>query len=672
MAVRQQASPLAGVQTIPHMGIELPDGVRLSARVWLPADAHERPVPAILMADPYRKTDGTAERDARIAPFFAERGHSFVRLDIRGSGDSEGILEDEYLPREQADNVAVVEWLAQQPWCSGRVGMIGLSWSGFAALQAAARAPEPLGGVIAIHCSDDRYADDVHYFGGCVLALDMLQWATSMLAYLGQPPDPRLAGPAWRERWLERLELTPPFIDHWLGHQRRDDYWSQGSVREAYSAIRCPVLAVGGWSDGYRDAVLRLVEHLPGPARGVIGPWGHTWPDAGAPGPPMEFLAQCVRFFDHVLADVENGFFDEPRLLVWMQEAVAPAPSYEVRPGRWVAEPSWPSPNVEMRTLRLAGERLLDTSAAGARQIRGLQATGIEGGVWCGDGGPADAPLDQRPDDGASLCYDSEPLSERLELLGHVRAVLEVSVDRPLALVAVRVCDVAQSGASTLIARGVLNLTHRDRHDRVVPAVAGERMCVEVALQSTAYAIPAGHRLRLAISPTYWPWAWPSPDPVTLSVHAGGESRVELPVRGADDGPGEPPFDPPATLPAVKVERSGGAPTRRIVRDIPSGSVEVEFDWTGDGMTTLPDGTALGERNVTRYRIVEGDPRSASVDCEVSVSLERGDWRVRTEVASSLAADCTRFRVETRLAAYEGDERVFARTYDSEIPRDGG
>ncbi len=412
--------------------VTMPDGVRLAARVWLPEDADERPVSAILDSVPYRFSDGTAIGDAAWGTYFAAHGHAFVRVDLRGSGNSEGLLEDEYTEQEQRDCEAVIAWIAGQSWCTGAVGMIGVSWGAFAGLQMAARHPEQLRGVVAIHGSDDRYADDVHYVGGCVSPMDMPQWATSMLAYLNQPPDPAIVGERWREMWMERLREARPFIEPWMGHQRRDDYWRQGSACENYAAIRCPVFAVGGWSDGYRDTVFRVVENVSGPVRGLIGPWGHTRPEAGAPQPAIGFLQECLRFFAASLDGAENGFFDEPRLISYMQEAVAPAGSYAQRPGRWVADPAWPSPSVSPWTRALGAGGLVEPrpSSGGdgwaARSLTGLQSTGVDGGVWCGDGSPADFALDQRRDDGASLCWDSEPLAERLELLGAGEAVLEM------------------------------------------------------------------------------------------------------------------------------------------------------------------------------------------------------------------------------------------------------
>ena len=199
------------VRRIDHTWIPMSDRTRLAARIWLPEDAEQDPVPAILEYIPYRKDDATAVRDAGIHPYFAGHGYASVRVDLRGSGDSEGILLDEYLPQEQADGVEVIRWLAAQQWCTGAVGMIGKSWGGFNGLQVAAHAPDELKAVISVCSTDDRYADDVHYIGGCVLATDMVHWSTCMAAYAGQPPDPAVVGEGWRDAWRERVERWEPW-----------------------------------------------------------------------------------------------------------------------------------------------------------------------------------------------------------------------------------------------------------------------------------------------------------------------------------------------------------------------------------------------------------------------------------------------------------------------------
>jgi putative CocE/NonD family hydrolase len=541
----------------------------------------------------------------------------------------------------------------------------------------AARHPEQLRGVVAIHASDDRYADDVHYIGGCVSAMDMSQWATSMLAYLNQPPDPEVVGAGWRDAWLERCREAKPFIEPWLGHQRRDTYWQQGSACEDYGAIRCPVFAVGGWSDGYRDMVFRIVEHVRSPARGLIGPWGHTSPEAGAPGPAIGFLQECLRFFAASLDGVENGFFDQPRLISYMQEPVGPAGSYKERAGRWIADPAWPSPAVDSWRLTLGAHALAEAGAEESdsltRSLRGLQATGVDGGVWCGDGSPADFALDQRPDDGASLCWEGPPLSERVELLGKGEAQLELSVDRPWALVAVRVCDVAPDGTSTLIARGLLNLSRREGHDLSVPMPVNQPVVVRVPLQSTAYAIPAGHRVRLAVSNTYWPMAWPSPEPTTLTVTCGPGSVLSLPRRRASALDAQlRPFEAPETgtplASATTMLRDGG---RRSRRNLSSGEVEVEFDWHGSRTRIVATDTEMGEDNIATYRIVEGDPLSAAVFCQVEVSLSRPGWNTVTRATSSMTSQIDQFLVTSTLDAFEDGVRIHSRTWTHQFPRDG-
>ena len=365
----------------------------------------------------------------------------------------------------------------------------------------------------------------------------------------------------------------------------------------------------------------------------MIGPWGHTSPEHGAPGPAIGFLQECVRFFAASLDDADNGFFEEPRLISYMQEPVAPAGSYAQRPGRWVADPSWPSPGgagVDARArgrVARAGRRRRGRRGDGHPEpARPAGAPGVDGGVWCGDGSPADFALDQRPDDGASLCWDSAPLTERVELLGKGEAQLELSVDRPWALVAVRVCDVGPDGSSTLIARGLLNLSRREGHDRSVPMPVDEPVLVRVPLQSTAYAIPAGHRIRLAVSNTYWPMAWPSPEPSTLTVLCGPRSILSLPRRRPSELDAQlQPFGAPESGTPLASEktmlRDGG---RHVRRDLHNGEIEVEFDWHASRTRIVATDTEMGEENVATYRIVEGDPLSATVSCR-----SRCRWRAR-------------------------------------------
>ncbi len=662
------------VRVIRHEWIPMPDGCRLAARVWLPEEAERAPVPAILEYVPYRKNDGLALRDAPIHHYFAGHGYASVRVDIRGSGDSDGILADEYLPLEQEDGVEVIRWLASRPWCSGSVGIIGKSWGGFNGLQIAAHHPPELKAVISVASTDDRYADDVHYMGGCVLAWAMLPWSSTMLAYNGLPPDPAVVGPDWRVTWRQRLEQTPPYINAWLAHQLRDEFWRQGSVCEDYAAIRCPVYMVGGWTDSYRNAILRFLEAYPGPCKGLIGPWGHDYPEDGAPGPAIGFLQEAVRWWDHWLKGVDNGVMDEPKLRAWMPEAHRPASGYLTHPGRWLATETWPTKDAGWRRFRIeagslqAGESGIPDQDAQLR-ILGAEAAAGDLGQWGGHGDALEFPPDQRPEDGLALSFDTGPLAEPVEILGVPVARLDLAADQPLALVAVRLCDVWPDGASTLITRGLKNLSHRTGDSRPEPLIPGQRYPVDVPLNAIGYQVPAGHRLRLAVSPTYWPWAWPAPERVTLSVFTGG-SALDLPVW-MGSGEHVPPahFAAPERAPTPQHEPLGGESGREVRRDVATGTVEV-INTVDDGHRLLDDGLEYREHERDVYHIVEGDPLSARVECVRAFSVGRAQWRITVRTVSTMSATAGSFQVTNALDAYEGDDRVFTRTWNAEVPRD--
>jgi len=655
-----------------HVPIPLEDGTRLAARIWLPEGAEDRPVPAILEYIPYRKNDLFAVNDEGRFGYFAAHGYAGVRLDIRGSGDSDGVLTDEYVLQEQDDALEAIAWIASQQWCSGSVGMIGKSWGGFNGLQVAARRPPALKAVITVYSTDDRYADDAHYMGGCLLTPGMLGWGTNMHTVATLPPDPKSVGNGWKKMWQERLDAFHPQIHTWLTHQRRDDYWKHGSVIENFADITCAVYAVGGWCDGYRDPVFRLMEGLSCPKKALIGPWSHQYAmDPLEPGPHIGFLQECIRFYDHWLKGEDTGIMDEPTMRVWIQDPVPPATHYAERPGRWGAEPSWPSPNVNRRRMYLNDGRLGDEP--GEEQLaafRGSEAAGQDGGAWCAFGGPLDAPPDQRAEDGLSLCFTSEPLTEPLEILGHPVANLEFVSDRPQALVVVRLCDVAETGESTLITRGVLNLTHRESHEHPQPLVPGEHTSTSVLLQTIGQVVPAGHRLRVAVSPTYFPWLWPSPEPVTLTV-VSGASWIDLPLRGSSPLDGElRSFERPEIARKIETEvLREPSKEHTLTKDPLRGTTKVEDRNTGS-VVRLPDGLEMEQRGGSSHSISEGDPLSARFRTERTVGLGRGDWATRLEAENDLTSDSTHLHFRATLRAFDGDECFFDREWSFDIPRD--
>jgi uncharacterized protein len=660
------------VREIENLFITLADGCRLAARIWLPVDAEAKPVPAILEYLPYRKRDGTSERDQLTHPYFAGNGYACIRVDMRGSGESDGLLEDEYLKLEQDDCLEVLGWIAAQPWCTGKLGMIGISWGGFNGLQVAARRPPELAAVISLCSTDDRYADDIHYMGGCLLN-DNLQWSSVMFAYMARSPDKALLGERWREVWLNRLNHEPLLIANWLKHQRRDAFWKHGSISEDWSAITCPVYLVGGWADGYSNTIPRMLSHLQCPKKGLIGPWAHKYPHFAKPGPRIGFLQEALRWWDKWLKGIETGIMDEPQYRVWMEEPMPPRAFYEERPGRWVAEPSWPSPNIESKSLHLASDARLSETKPPEKPISYLspQSVGVGCGAWCGFGIGPERPLDQRFDDGRSLCFDSEPLPERFEILGAPVLHLEIAVDRPQAFVAVRLNEVTQDGASARITYGLLNLTHRGSHENPSAVTPGERMKVEVQLNDIAHAFAVGSRIRVSISTSYWPLVWPSPDPATLTVFTGA-SRLELPTRKPRAEDTRLPAFPEAegARPLAKTYHRPSAGRRWFEQDIGSGwaTYFIEEDMGHFTIDHIGLETDFVQREA--YRIRDDDPLSAEIEISYAISIGRGDWRTRSLTRTVMRADKTHFILEASLDAYEGDRRVASRNWQERIARD--
>ncbi|GAA4843682.1 CocE/NonD family hydrolase [Kitasatospora terrestris] len=655
--------------------IPLPDGTELAARVWRPVTDH--PVPALLEYLPDRLGDRTAPRDAERHPWYAGHGYASVRVDARGHGNSGGLPGDEYGEQEPADGVAVIEWLAARPWCSGRVGAFGIARGGAAALRLAALAPPALRAVVAVCSTDDPY-DDAHHCGGSLLAVGTHARSAARLALTALPPDPRYVGDAWKPLWRERLEAVEPPVHAWLAHQTRDAYWRRGGVREDHPAIRAAVLAVGGWADPHRDTVLRLVEHLRAPVRGLIGPWPHQYPDQGLPpGPAIGFLQETLRWWDHWLKDEDTGVMAEAALRTWMNESVPPATGYANRPGRWVGDESWPSPDV--REVHYSLDDALRTAGTPSDDrfvpVRSPQHTGIDAGRFVPAGNAADLPPDQREEDGRSVCFDSAPLPEPVEVLGRASLRLRVRSRARRGQVVARLCDVAPDGSSTLVTRGVLNLAARAGRDLVVEWEPGAVEDVGLELAGIAHDFPAGHRIRLALSSAYWPWVWPQPDPTGFELDPG-HSVLTLPVRhlAADAGSAPITFEAPeqsAPLGVRSTEPLTARPERLVVHDVAQGEWRLELDPDPSGPHTHPDGLVHEEHALEAYRIRSDDPLSARTRSDRTIRMERPDigWDVTVQTRSEISCDATHFTTRDHLRALEGADVVFEREWERRVPR---
>lgn len=666
---------LHAVDVTEHLLIPLADGTRLAARLWLPRDARAMPTGAVLEYIPYRKRDGTRGRDEPMHGWFAANGLAAIRVDQRGSGESDGFMDDEYLKQEQDDALEVIAWIASQPWCNGHVGMMGKSWGGFNALQVAARRPPALKAIITVCSTDDRYADDIHYIGGCLLN-DNHWWGAIMLAYQARPGDPALLGEAWREQWKSRLAHMPFWPALWLVHQKRDDYWRHGSVCEDWSAIQCPVLAIGGWADAYTNAVPRLLEHLQVPRLGIIGPWGHLYPHDGVPGPAIGFLQEARRWWDQWLRGVETGIMDAPMLRAFIEHD-RPAGAWRPQaPGHWVGERRWPSPAIKPTILRLSRGGLGDELGEGELSFRSPAYTGLGCGEWMGTGTDGEQPTDQRIDDGLSLCFDSAPLPHDVDLLGAPVLDVELASDSPTAQLCARLCAVAPDGSSRRLSYGVLNLQHRLSHADPQPLVPGRFERVRLQLNDCGQRVPAGHRLRLALSTAYWPLIWPAADAATLTLRMV-QSHLTLPVRPCDLREAAIRFEPAVSgPPAPRTRVSPGRSEREATFDLVSGLGRYrtvgEGGLFGEGVMRFDEtGTVLSHMLTRDFTILADDPLSATSRIEQTYEMGREGWDIRIETVTELGATSTAFRMTGRLEAYENDRLVTAREWHEEFPREG-
>ncbi len=657
------------VREIANTFITLADGCRLAARIWMPVDAERNPVPAILEYLPYRKRDGTHVRDALTHPYLAGHGYACVRVDMRGSGDSDGLMADEYTQQELDDAVEVIAWLADQTWCSGKVGMMGISWGGFNGLQVAALQPPALMAIVTLCSTDDRYSDDIHYKGGCLLN-ENLGWSATMFAYSSRPPDPALVGDRWRDMWLQRLEHEPLLAIPWLEHPHRDRYWKHGSVCEDIGAIQAAVLAVGGWNDAYTNAVPRLVGSVKAPVKGIIGPWAHKYPHFALPEPRIGFLQEMLRWWDHWLKGDGTGVDTDPNYRTYIMEPGRPGASVAHIEGRWVSDNHWPADIHGLQRLYLNTHGLAGVKgASGKRIIASPQTTGADAGEYCIIWLGPEFPGDQRRDDAGSVTFDSAPLTRDIDIVGATAIQLMLSSDKPVANIAVRLNAVWPDGAVSRLTYGVLNLCHRDSHEHPEPLEPGKVYTVRLLLDDVAVKVRKAQRLRISISTSYWPLIWPAPEAPRLTLHLGN-SFVDVPVRKIRRGETPPPFAPAEAAAPVKLE-TVRKPSNQRALSIDQKSGEQCLTIVDDfGASTITEhGLTYGGVGRETYRIRPDDPLSARQECHWTEERSRGDWKVRTETYSAMTASKSHWHVTGRLEAYEGDALVFRRDWDRRIRR---
>jgi hypothetical protein len=621
--------------------ITMADGTRLAARLWLPGN---RPAPVLLEALPYRMDDLTAMYASEYERLCDEGGFAVCRLDIRGTGSSEGIATDEYTAAEHDDICQVIAWLAEQEWSNGRIGMYGTSWSGFNSLQVACLRPPALGAIATIYASDDRYTDDAHYMGGALKAVDLVDWVLYMVACNALPPVPAVFGDGWREEWARRVDGTDPWLLRWLEEQADGPYWRHGSVRPGYDRIACPTLIVAGWADGYTNIAFRGFEALTCPKRVILGPWSHGSTATSLPGPHIDLVPELIRWFRRWLADEANGVDEEPPIAVFARRSTRPAPDLREVRGEWRSEATWPPARLVERVLRPGG--------AGTDTIHVRGDVGRAAWISCAGRLPWGQPDDQRFDDALSLTYDWEPLVTDLDVMGHPRVRLTVTSPVPVAYVSARLCDVFPDGTSALACRGLLNLTHRDGHDAPRALEPGVPTEVEIELEATSWVFEPGHRVRLALAGADWPNIWPPPSGAPLQVD---RASVKLVLPVLDGPPGlPPPLLPPTTGEDTHAPETDSQQPPVVWRFEDDQIAHEARAVTGSGADyAAPFGARVEERYEGSVGVSKEDPAHAWARGRAGYRISWPEADVHTEATLEFRSDAEAYSVVVDLLVEE-------------------
>lgn len=624
--------------------IAMRDGVELAATLHLPETAH--PQPCLLEALPYRKDDLTSGYTATYERLRGEFGFAVCRVDLRGTGSSDGDATDEYPAVEQSDLVEVIAWLAAQPWCNGNIGMFGTSYSGFNSLQLACEQPEALKAICAVYASDDRWTDDVHYRGGALKWLDLVDYCHYMTPMTMLPPVPAVYGEGWRDEWLRRIETQEPWVLTWLRERTDGDYWRHGSVRRAdgsgHERMRAAVMLVSGWADGYHNISFRTIEALRRagvPHRLLAGPWAHADPTTAMPGPRVDLVPEMAQWFDTWLRHDGEGHVD--RVDVFVREATAPEPDLDLHAGFWTDD-----------TAAVPSGHALH----GPRTLEVRPDTGTAAWIDCAGHLPWGQSSDQRADDTRSLVWDLP--ADEVTLVGHPVARLRLLVTAPEASLSVKLCDVFPDGTSVLVTRGTLDLRfRRGVHGPPEPLVPGDTYDVEVPLDACAYRFAPGHTLRLSVAGADWPTTVAPPAPVTVTVEDG---ELTLPV--SDAAPHDPGFAPGDETSAEDPAGIDWTVTDDVLRRTTTCAVRHGTDYA-----TPYDGHAweqyAGEVSVDRRTFVQ----RASAECAFRLTWPDADVRVSSTM--QLVLDAETVSVAIDVEAHDGEEQVARRTWSERFPR---
>ena len=658
------------VLTIREVMIPMPDGIQLAADLYMPADipAGEH-LPVLLEYTPYRKNDSRGSKYSMYT-YFIKRGYVVARVDIRGTGNSQGrTIPYEYSEIELSDGDAVIAWLAKQDWSNGNVGMFGISWGGFNSIQMAVRKPPALKAFVALMATEDLYQEDVHYMDG-IIHIDSWMMSHDLSNAMPGAPEFRLD-----EDWLcNRFEVEPSVFTY-MREQRDGSFWDRASARDKYEQIQIPGYYIGGWYDGYRDSPPRMLEHVKAPVKVMIGPWDHYYPHNAWPAPQVEWRHEAVRWFDQWLKGIDTGILDEPRFAVYVRDWHPPGPGVDEIPGHWRWEEGWPIKRSVTKTFYAGQDHGLfsSPSAQATHSLKYKPSVGLAGGgpvMWWGN-----IPPDQQSMDDYSLIYDSHPLDSPLEILGMPRAILKVSADVSRANWVVRICDVAPDGSVTQVGGAAFNGTHRKSAREPEDLIPGKVFPLEIKMHFSSWVFPKGHRIRFAINNAQWPMLWPTPYQMTTTLAIGGVegARVELPVVPPADRP-VPKFKLPEEGPSLpdyaSVDSgnvSGYAEIKSIQRDEQSGAA---FGIATNATSfRYPWGLEHFEERL-EHRTSDLNPAETSVIGIYAVAIDLKDRTIRMEQNVVFKSDLKNFHMNFIRRFKVDGETLHEKQWNETFPRD--
>jgi len=646
--------------------IPMSDGVRLAVSLYSPADAKPTDkFPVILEYLPYRKDDWEEQWDYEMYSYFVPHRYVCAKVDIRGTGTSEGTPpEREYSEQEQKDGLEVIAWLAAQPWSNGNVGMMGISWGGFNALQLASRRPPALKTIIAAHATEQLFHDDIHYIDG-ILHADEFELGMDQELMMAATPD----FPMDEKHLAPRFDSPPWFITY-LRHQRDGDFWRQPLAQPVYDSIQIPVFLIGGYFDGYRDTIPRFLTKMKTPVKAVLGPWNHTYPNGAVPGPEFEWREMAVRWWDRWLKGTQNGIENEPKLDVYQRHWYPPGLELNEIPGEWREENSWPPAGTKEKTLYLSANHELNDAAPkiGTDKLRYIPTAGIEAGFWWGE-----LTNDQRPADAFSLVYDSAPVENETAILGFPHVELNVSANAPRADWVARLSDVAPDGTTTLITGAGFNGAQRISADQ--PQELDPRITYRIGfdLHVTSWVFPRGHRIRLAISNALWPMFWPTPYPMTTTLEFGGDadaaSRLVLPTVpvSAATVPHFPSSHPDPSLPEYR--HTGGAwpGTFEVMRDEAHRTARVH--WHGTASARFPWGVEEYSEELF-YQASDDHPEQSSVHGVAFTKISLQGRVILFQSVLDLSSDAKYLKYQYQRIARENAKIIRKKEWKEQVTRD--